>query len=153
MACIAERCQNPCRVANPCTGSQQCLVTDTLPTRTVACVCPQGFVSGSNGECKQGKNSKYMYYVVLLILQLCFLDYWKSSSCSLCIFLVEVRAECYDDTDCRVTEICNQGDCMDACRQKRCGNNAKCEHTVHDARCECIPGFTGDPFSECYPRK
>ena len=119
MACIAERCQNPCRVANPCTGSQQCLVTDTLPTRTVACVCPQGFVSGSNGECKQ----------------------------------VEVRAECYDDTDCRVTEVCNQGDCMDACRQKRCGNNAKCEHTVHDARCECISGFTGDPYSECYPRK
>ena len=57
-ACIAERCQNPCRVANPCTGSQQCLVTDTLPTRTVACVCPQGFVSGSNGECKQGKETR-----------------------------------------------------------------------------------------------
>ena len=55
MACIDERCQNPCRVANPCTGSQQCLVTDTLPTRTVACACPQGFVFGSNGECKQGK--------------------------------------------------------------------------------------------------
>ena len=67
--------------------------------------------------------------------------------------LVEVRAECYDDTDCRVTEICNQGDCMDACRQKRCGNNAKCEHTVHDARCECLPGYTGDPFSGCFPRK
>ena len=59
MACIDERCQNPCRVANPCTGSQQCLVTDTLPTRTVACVCPQGFVSGSNGECKQGKETSY----------------------------------------------------------------------------------------------
>ena len=54
MACIAETCQNPCRVANPCTGSQKCQVTDTLPTRTVSCVCPQGFVFGSNGDCKQG---------------------------------------------------------------------------------------------------
>lgn len=67
--------------------------------------------------------------------------------------VVEVRAECYQDTDCRVTEVCRQGDCMDACQQKQCGINAKCEHTVHDARCECLPGFTGDAFRECFPRK
>ena len=119
MACINEECQNPCRVANPCSPSQECIVIDTLPIRTVSCVCPQGSVSGSNGECRT----------------------------------VEVRPECYDDNDCRVTEVCNQGDCMDACIQKRCGINAKCEHTIHDARCDCLQGFTGDPLHECRPRK
>ena len=150
MACIDERCQNPCRVANPCTGSQQCLVTDTLPTRTVACACPQGFVFGSNGECKQGKIQTHRhrtYYLALII------EYSTRIHTRYDFLLVEVRAECYQDTDCRVTEVCRQGDCMDACQQKQCGINAKCEHTVHDARCECLPGFTGDAFRECFPRK
>ena len=54
LACIGETCQNPCRVNNPCTGNQRCEVTDSLPTRTVACVCPSGQVFGNNGECKSG---------------------------------------------------------------------------------------------------
>ena len=55
LSCISESCQNPCRLNNPCTGSQQCVVADTLPTRSVACICPDGTVAGSNGECSKGK--------------------------------------------------------------------------------------------------
>ena len=54
LSCISESCQNPCRLNNPCRGSQQCVVADTLPTRSVACVCPDGTVAGGNGECKKG---------------------------------------------------------------------------------------------------
>ena len=58
LACIGERCQNPCRVNNPCVGSQRCEVQDSLPTRTVACVCPDGQVFGNRGECKSGNLKK-----------------------------------------------------------------------------------------------
>ena len=54
LSCISESCQNPCRLNNPCRGQQQCVVADTLPTRSVACVCPDGTVAGANGECKKG---------------------------------------------------------------------------------------------------
>ena len=69
LACIGESCQNPCRVNNPCFGNQRCEVTDSLPTRTIACVCPNGQVFGDNGECKSGKKdgqiSKALIYVYL----------------------------------------------------------------------------------------
>ena len=54
LACIDERCQNPCETNNPCLGNQQCLVADTLPTRTVACSCPEGTVFSDQGSCKRG---------------------------------------------------------------------------------------------------
>lgn len=57
LSCISESCQNPCRLSNPCRGAQQCVVADTLPTRSVACICPDGTVAGSNGECKEGNET------------------------------------------------------------------------------------------------
>ena len=58
LACIDERCQNPCQINNPCTGNQKCVVSDTLPTRTVACVCPEGTVFSDRGNCQKGKRTK-----------------------------------------------------------------------------------------------
>lgn len=57
LACIGETCQNPCQIDNPCTGNQRCVVTDTLPIRTVACICPDGLVFTQSGNCKKGNFS------------------------------------------------------------------------------------------------
>ena len=54
LACIDEQCQNPCLVSNPCISNQECVVTDTLPTRSVACICPDGMVFTDQGSCKNG---------------------------------------------------------------------------------------------------
>ena len=54
LTCMRETCQNPCRISNPCTPSQTCAVKDTLPTRTVACLCPEGYVTQNNGQCIKG---------------------------------------------------------------------------------------------------
>ena len=55
MTCMRETCQNPCIVSNPCTSSQQCIVTDTFSSiRSVACVCPPGTLAGYGGTCTQG---------------------------------------------------------------------------------------------------
>ena len=56
MTCMQERCQNPCLVSNPCSRSQKCVVIDTHSSyRSVACVCPEGTLTGYDGQCESGK--------------------------------------------------------------------------------------------------
>ena len=63
--------------------------------------------------------------------------------------IVEVRPECYVDDDCGYSDICYKGSCADACRLSQCGANAKCESSLHSAKCLCLPGYTGNPRSAC----
>ena len=72
LACIDESCQNPCRINNPCTGEQQCVVKDTLPTRTVACVCPEGTVVSDRGHCQKGNNSDWIFRYSCIWLEIFF---------------------------------------------------------------------------------
>ena len=56
LTCMRETCLNPCVVNNPCSPSQQCVVTDTQTSvRSVACVCPPGEVVTFSGDCKKGR--------------------------------------------------------------------------------------------------
>ena len=151
LACIDKSCQNPCRVNNPCTGEQTCVVKDTLPTRTVACVCPEGTVFSGRGSCQRGNDTFPFFILYDISLKIIF----KISSDQKSIFkfelyaLVEVKAECYVDDDCATSDICNKGSCVDACRLSHCGSNAICEAGYHSAKCVCLPGFTGDPRTAC----
>ncbi|CAG0880783.1 unnamed protein product [Cyprideis torosa] len=40
LACINERCQNPCQLLNPCHPTAVCTVIDILPVKTMSCECP-----------------------------------------------------------------------------------------------------------------
>ena len=52
---MRETCLNPCVVSNPCSPSQQCVVTDTQTSvRSVACICPEGTLAGYGGTCESG---------------------------------------------------------------------------------------------------
>jgi len=64
LACISQSCQNPCNTNNPCQFDQRCVVIDSLPSRSVACVCPEGTVFDNSGKCTQGNCG-------LLILKIC----------------------------------------------------------------------------------
>ena len=68
LACIRDRCQNPCTLSNPCRAGQKCVVEDTLPLRTMACICPDGFYIGDSGECIQGMGYGYMKNCTILNL-------------------------------------------------------------------------------------
>ena len=58
LACIRETCQNPCKVLNPCSGNQECSVSDSyLGHPLVACLCPDGFVSTDKGYCQPGTDT------------------------------------------------------------------------------------------------
>ena len=41
-ACIRGQCENPCLLAEPCGVNAECTVLDTLPVRTMTCVCLEG---------------------------------------------------------------------------------------------------------------
>lgn len=52
LACINNRCENPCKLSAICSPDQECRVQDTLPLRTVMCVCPPDSVAQADGRCK-----------------------------------------------------------------------------------------------------
>ena len=66
---------------------------------------------------------------------------------------VQVRPQCTVNEDCPYSDICQLGNCIDACRATKCGTNAVCASSNHRAECSCIHGFKGDPFTACRPRK
>ena len=50
-SCLQQRCQNPCAVSAVCSPAQECRVLDTLPLRTVVCVCPPDTIASKDGRC------------------------------------------------------------------------------------------------------
>ncbi len=64
-------------------------------------------------------------------------------------FSVVGRPECLENRDCRNSEVCHTGSCLDACLVLPCGVNAICMSHLHDVTCKCPPGYTGNPDSEC----
>ena len=65
------------------------------------------------------------------------------------IFSVIAAPECSIDSECGFTEKCQSGTCIPACKLISCGRNAQCTAQAHNARCECLPGYQGDPYSQC----
>ena len=134
LVCIGDTCQNPCVVNNPCIGSQQCVVQDNGGSyRSVACECPAGLIYGDRGECIQGRK----------ICRIHFPDFK-------CFFILGTgENECRRNEDCRQSEVCHTGTCVNACLVFKCAPYATCETTVHDTICTCIPGYTGDGKIAC----
>ena len=55
LTCMQQQCVNPCVVNDPCEGNLECTVKDTPSGKPlVACVCPEGMITGDNGSCKHG---------------------------------------------------------------------------------------------------
>lgn len=52
LACINEHCVNPCSALIPCSPTAKCNVLDSVPLRTLTCMCPEGWIPNKEGECK-----------------------------------------------------------------------------------------------------
>lgn len=61
------------------------------------------------------------------------------------------RAECNIHSDCSTDKACIRQKCKDPCPGS-CGNNAECSVFNHIPACSCLHGFTGDPYTNCYPK-
>jgi hypothetical protein len=61
------------------------------------------------------------------------------------------RPECVVSSECSYDKACTNQKCVDPC-PNTCGQNAKCRVNNHSPICYCMDGYTGDPFSRCYPQ-
>lgn len=59
------------------------------------------------------------------------------------------KPECILSSECLPNKACVNQKCVDPC-SKICGSYAVCRVIKHSPICSCQPGYTGDPFSQCY---
>lgn len=153
-ACLNQKCRDPC--PGTCGQNAKCQVINHNPI----CSCSEGYTGdpftrcytvipkedtkapinpcvpspcGPNSECK----------VV-----------GESAACSCSRNYIgtppSCRPECTINPECPSTRACINQKCNDPCPGS-CGSNAKCNVVNHTPMCSCDVGYTGDPFSGCYP--
>lgn len=179
LACINNRCIEPCPALEPCQLPAKCLVVPSLPVRTLICECPEGYVSSGSGTCKP---LQPVVRVGVCISdsecpsdKACINDICRNPCAGSCAPNAEcrvkdhkpicsceqgydgnpeiqcVRIACRADDDCVPTHSCINRQCVPACAENHCGDGARCFGINHDAVCECPPGFNGNPRIGCVP--
>lgn len=151
LACIKEKCQDPC--IGSCGVNAQCSVLNHIPI----CTCSDGYTGdpfrictlkplvvpvlaeknpcnptpcGPNAICDNGVCS-------------CLPDYQGDP-------YFECRPECLLNSDCIKDKACIKHKCIDPCIGT-CGKNAECRIFNHIPMCSCLPGFVGNAFVACQP--
>ena len=62
LACIKKTCVDPCTAIRPCLENARCSVFDNVPVRTMACTCPDGWITDKDGFCRQSM-LKYQFSI------------------------------------------------------------------------------------------
>lgn len=150
-ACIKQKCVDPC--SGVCGSNSQCHVVNHTPM----CYCDTGFTGDPFTNCIKvvnypsedvrpcdpnpcGPNAE------------CF----ERDGAGACSCLPEFfgnpyegcRLECVLNSDCSAEFACIQNKCQDPC-PGTCGVNAECYVRNHLPTCNCLPAFSGDPYSYC----
>lgn len=175
-ACIRDRCIDPCAELSPCARTAKCSVIDSAPVRTMVCECPELWVPGADGECRE-------------IVQLASppgcqqdADCPDNESCinrqcrnpCNCGLDAECRVQnhravcscrngydgnpqtvcrtlgCRIDSECDAGKACVNGNCISPCLlNDPCGDNAECFVANNQAQCRCLSGYRGNPWQRC----
>lgn len=175
LACIREKCVEPCRELSPCASTARCSVLDSSPVRTMVCECPELFVPDENGECRRiiletppgcREDSECPTHESCINRQCrspC--DCGRHATC----LVKDHRATCsceagYDgnpnilcrtvgcriDSECESGKACINGNCISPCLvDNPCGANAECYPNGNRAECRCLSGYRGDPYDNC----
>lgn len=174
-ACIDELCVNPCKELEPCHETAECKVVDTLPVRTMLCICPDGKVTEEDGECEllppikpgcaedpECPSEKACFTGVCRDPCQCganadceIVEHHPVCTCKRGyegdpeIRCIEIG--CYGNDDCPTTHACRNGQCAPVCgpNNEPCGSAAVCQGVKHEAVCYCPPGSQGNPRTQC----
>lgn len=148
-ACYNNKCSDPC--PGTCGLNALCHVTNHNPL----CTCPEQYYGNPYQSClfkdikslnpcepsPCGPNSRCKLQNELAICTC--LDGYQGSP-PFC------KPECTADIDCRLDKMCEHNKCVSPC-PKPCGENTVCRAINHKPMCSCDYGYTGNPFSQCYP--
>lgn len=150
-ACVNQKCVDPC--PGLCGLNANCRVF----SHTAMCLCDRGFTGDPFAQCNA------IIEATVEQIQPC-----NPSPCGVnakceerggagsCQCLPEYfgnpyegcRPECVLNSDCPSNRVCQQQKCRDPC-PGTCGQNAECQVINHLATCNCLNGYTGDPYSSC----
>lgn len=172
-ACLNQKCRDPC--PGSCGQNAECFVRNHLPT----CNCLPNYVGDPYRYChieEKRKETKGISWrkpntessSVLLAMRE-YVNPCQPSPCgpnsqckelneqAVCSCLPEYigqppgcRPECTLSSECSFDKACVNQKCVDPC-PGACGSNAVCHVTNHAPLCACQTGYTGDPFTGCYP--
>lgn len=123
MACIRERCRDPC--PGSCGFSAQCSVVNHTPI----CTCPAGFTGDPFSSCHPEPPPSKKNRFLMRLLPLTGNPIGKSCD-RICAISVVQAAEP-----------------VDPCDPSPCGPNARCDNGV----CSCLAEYQGDPYYGCRP--
>lgn len=150
-ACINQKCVDPC--PGRCGLNAECRVV----SHAVQCLCLAGYIGdpfvqcnpaperdlevinpcnpspcGTNAECRERNGASSCS---------CLPDYFGNpyEGC---------RPECIMNSDCPSNKACQQQKCRDPCPGV-CGQNAECQVVNHLPNCNCLLGYSGDPYRLC----
>lgn len=179
LACINNKCANPCLILEPCDRPSRCEVTPTAPVRTMICICPEGYISSGSGTCKPTKTVMDVGGCISdtdcpasrsCIDGICrdpcncginaecrIKDHKPVCSCKQGYegnAQIEcIRIGCRADDECSPQHSCINRQCVAACSAdlNPCGLHAECYGINHRPVCECLPGFSGNPHQSCIP--
>ena len=82
LACIDEECKNPCQAIDPCARDANCRVHDTLPLRTMSCICRPGFTGNGFVRCEPIGMDRSFFEIFSLFMQCSSLPlYYSGREC------------------------------------------------------------------------
>lgn len=163
LACIREKCQDPC--PGSCGISAKCTVLNHIPI----CTCVEGFTGDPFTQCipkQEGTVKKLNHYCIFikhLILDV-QVDQIPSCNCGPNAICLEkecicppdllgdpyagCRPECIINSECPKNRACLNNKCSDPC-PGICGTNAECNVINHIPMCSCLSGYEGNAFIDC----
>jgi len=153
-ACVRNKCVDPC--PGTCGQNADCQVVNHLPT----CTCRPGFTGDPFQFCRVIP----VYQEPVEVKDVCNPSpCGPNSQCreingqAVCSCLPtfigsppNCRPECTVSSECPQDKACVNRKCVDPCIGT-CGQNAVCRVVNHSPICSCTEGYTGNPFSRCYP--
>ena len=64
--------------------------------------------------------------------------------------LIVLTAGCKSDSECPLSQACNNRECKNPCLYAQCGINADCSVLNHrTTKCTCRAGYEGNPNEKC----
>lgn len=177
LACLNNKCQDPCLLLAPCHSPSECVVVGSLPVRTMICVCPEGYISSGSGTCVPTTGIKEVGACVTdndcpadktCVYGVCrnpcncgsnaecrIKDHKPICTCKQGFDgnpeLECTRIGCRSNDDCSGQHSCINRQCVPVCATdgSSCGTQALCYGTNHRTICECPPGLMGNPKTAC----
>lgn len=152
MACINQKCANPCIQA--CGVNAECRVV----SHTAICICPDGYTGDASVQCSTITTVVYNEPTSPCEPSPCGTNAVckENSGVGACVCAAgylgnpyeACNPECIVNSDCPSHKACTRNKCIDPCLGT-CATNADCQVVNHLPMCTCRQGYTGDPFKHC----